>query len=260
MFICGFISFTVWSSFTVRIISLSHSHIPPLRPVPAPSHSTLPAPSMAIKILSATLLKNYRAFPFIRVLLVVLLEKIPLAHANWVQTRRVPSSPSSRYIVSLSFLVRLGLSAFRPRRATVSTIRFLFRVYSLLGCLFPLVACICPILSPFVYLVLVHTVLGGFSILIFYPSFSLPLSLSLSRNQFTSLSFVFRLSLTIFRWYSRLSFSFHSLSPGISLSLGQASLSCLVLTCTICFSPLLPFLLLPFFLSFFFNLSLASFY
>lgn len=160
MFICGFISFTVWSSFTVRIISLSHSHIPPLRPVPAPSHSTLPAPSMAIKILSATLLKNYRAFPFIRVLLVVLLEKIPLAHANWVQTCRVPSSPSSGYIVSLSFLVRLGLSVLRPRRATVSTIRFLFRVYSLLGCLFPLVACICPILSPFVYLVLVHTVLG----------------------------------------------------------------------------------------------------
>lgn len=63
MFICGFISFTVWSSFTVRIISLSHSHIPPLRPRPRPSRSTLPAPSMAIKILSATLLKNYRAFP-----------------------------------------------------------------------------------------------------------------------------------------------------------------------------------------------------
>lgn len=82
MFICGFISFTVWSSFTVHIISLSHSHILPLRPVPAPSRSTLPAPSMAIKILSATLLKNYRAFPFIRVLLVMLLEKIPLAHAN----------------------------------------------------------------------------------------------------------------------------------------------------------------------------------
>lgn len=131
---------------------------------------------MAIKILNATLLKNYRAFPFIRVL-VVLLKKIPLTHANWVRTRRVLSSSLSCHIVSLSFLVRLGLSALRPRRATVSTIRLLFR-FTL--CLFPLVACICPILSPFVYLVLVHTALRVFSILIFYLSFSLSLSFSLT--------------------------------------------------------------------------------
>lgn len=186
---------------------------------------------MAIKILSATLLKNYRAFPFIRVL-VVLLEKILLTHANWVRTRRVLSSSLSRHIVSLSFLVRLGLSALRPRRATVSTIRLLFRVYSL-----PVPSCSLHLSYSLAFRV--SRVSSYCSESLLYPyllSLILPIAFVLS-NLFSSLSFVFHLSLAIFRWLSRLSFSFHSHSLCISLSLSLASLPCLVLTCTICFSP-----------------------
>lgn len=68
MFICGFISFMVRGKGSKRILihrshylALSLSHIPPLRPVsPAPP---LPYPRQAIKILSATLLKNYGISP-----------------------------------------------------------------------------------------------------------------------------------------------------------------------------------------------------
>lgn len=78
MFICEFISFTVWSSFTGRIISLSRI----FRLLdPRPSRSIpLPYPRQAIKILSATLLKNYETL-LVRVL-VSLLVRSPLARAD----------------------------------------------------------------------------------------------------------------------------------------------------------------------------------
>lgn len=198
MFICGFISFTVWSSFTVRIISLSRSHIPPLRPRPRPSRSTLPASSMAIKILSATLLKNYRASP-------------SSASSSCSSRKPLSLTPIEYELVAFSLPLYLTISplyllwfvwvsTFCPRRAAVSTIRLLFRVYSLLDSLFPLVACVCLVLSPFVRLMLVNTALGVCSMLIFYLSFplSFSFSLSLSCNLFSSLS-LFHLSLAIFR-------------------------------------------------------------
>lgn len=81
-----------------------------LDPSPAfPLHSSRTL-EMAIKILSATLLKNYRASPLIRVL-VVLPEKIPLAHANWVRTRRVLSSSLSR--ISSIFSGSFGFLSLR---------------------------------------------------------------------------------------------------------------------------------------------------
>lgn len=134
MFICGFISFTVWSSFTGRIISLSRSHIPPLRTHPP----SLSAPSLshsrqAIKILSATLLKNYG----------------PLSSAFTLDFPRYSLSLTtieyehielSLFIsTSLHHSISSGscLSALCPCRAAASTIRLLFR-YSLHGSLFPL--------------------------------------------------------------------------------------------------------------------------
>lgn len=128
-----------------------------LDPFPVVPRSALPAPSMAIKILSATLLKNYRASP-----LHPRPRRAPrenLSRSRQLSTNAFLPSSSSRHIASLSLLVCLGLSALRPRRTTVSTIRLLFGVYSLLGSLFPLVACVYPVLSPFVRLVLIHTAL-----------------------------------------------------------------------------------------------------
>lgn len=80
MFICEFISFTVWSSFTGRIISLSRI----FRLLdPRPSRSIpLPYPQQAIKILSATLLKNYGTLLARVLVLVSLLVRSPLARAD----------------------------------------------------------------------------------------------------------------------------------------------------------------------------------
>lgn len=138
MFICGFISFTVWSSFTGRIISLSRSHIPPLRTHPP----SIPAPSLshsrqAIKILSATLLKNYGAPPLVRVcvrgsswysLLLTTIEYEDIELSLFISTS----------LHRLSISSGSCLFALCPCRAAASTIRLLFRVYSLLGSLFPL--------------------------------------------------------------------------------------------------------------------------
>lgn len=137
MFICGFISFTVWSSFTGRIISLSHSHIPPLRTHPP----SLPAPSLshsrqAIKILSATLLKNYGA-PLVRVR-VELLAIFSLTHDDRVRTYRALSFYLHLATSFYLFWFMSLRSLFLSHRRAVSTIRLLFRVYSLLGSLFPL--------------------------------------------------------------------------------------------------------------------------
>lgn len=246
MFICGFISFTVWSSFTVCIISLSHSHIPPLRPVPV--FPTLPAPSR---------------WPL----------KFWALHC-WKITGPPPSSASSscssRKSLSLTPIEYERVAFYLPLHLAISslylfwfvwisplsvlvtlpysTIRLLFRVCSLLGCLFSLVARICPILSS---LVLVRTVLGVFSSLILYLSLSFSLSFSffLSCNLFSSLSFISHLSLIIVFSADSLSFSFHSHSLCLA--------SRLVLTFTICFSSCFS-LALSFFLSLFFSLSLAS--
>lgn len=111
MFICGFISFTVWPSFTGRIISLSRSHIPPLRP-PALA-LCLSAPRQAIKILSATLLKNYGSpfrspAPLSSVLVRLSLKLDRLARADRPRTRCLSFSPS-HYRASLSLLVRVLL-------------------------------------------------------------------------------------------------------------------------------------------------------
>lgn len=104
MFICGFISFTVWPSFTGRIISLSRSHIPPLRP-PALA-LCLSAPRQAIKILSATLLKNYGSpfrspAPLSSVLVKLSLRLDRLARADRPRTRCLSFSPS-HYRLSIS--------------------------------------------------------------------------------------------------------------------------------------------------------------
>lgn len=89
------------------IISLSHSHIPPLRPVFVLPSPLFPHPRWPLKFWALHCWK-ITGPPSSSASSLCPLEKIPLAHANWVRTRRVLSSSSSRHIVSLSFLVRLG--------------------------------------------------------------------------------------------------------------------------------------------------------
>lgn len=150
MFICGFISFTVWSSFTGRIISLSRSHIPPLRTQPP----SLPAPSLshsrqAIKILSATLLKNYGT-PLVPTR-VGLLAIFSLAHDDRERTYRALSFylhlATSFYLFWFMSLRSLSLSRCHIHHSTPLQDLLFTRLPV------PLVACSCLVLSPFVHLV-----------------------------------------------------------------------------------------------------------
>lgn len=165
---------------------------------------------MAIKILSATLLKNYRASPSSASSSCS--SRKPLSLTPIEYELIAFSLPLYLTISSLYLLWFVWVSTLCPRRAAVSTIRLLFRVYSLLDSLFPLVACVYLILSPFVRLMLVNTALGVCSMLIFYLSFLL--SLSLVTCSLPCLSFI---CLLLFSAYSLVYPSSFTLIPFLYL-------------------------------------------
>lgn len=256
MFICEFISFTVWSSFTGRIISLSRI----FRLLdPRPSRSIpLPYPRQAIKILSATLLKNYGTL-LVRVLVSLLVRSpLSLAPINYECValspflftslpRRIASLSLPLCVSSLTMLVALLHPPFDFSSGLLSA-RF---PLPLPTPLIPLhsVVCFCPVLSSFAHSFVYTSSYRSESFL--YPCYSL----SLSCYVFPCLSFFIHLLLVSPALFLSHSHSFVSRFP-----LCLASLVHLILTYTDSILYLLvPFLLQSFFfLVFMFNLSLAS--
>lgn len=233
MFICGFISFmgseqrgAKGSSFTGRIISLSRSHIPPLKPVPPAL--PLPHPRQTIKILSATLLKNYGAplhilfpcegpfslTPMMHEYIVLFSLSLPFSVSVCLSFSlpRHADAPSLLVRVSLlSILVALPHTALGSS-SRVSTLRSI--LYSLLQ------TCFYPVLSFFVHLTPASCYSASFlSICMYNLSLSFLVFLPVMSYLLSSCLFSFSRSQSISILVSHLSFiSYYLVSVVLPLS------------------------------------------